>query len=303
MCSVQVLMSTYNGEKYIRRQIDSILNQKDVAIHLLIRDDGSTDSTCEIIRSYAEKYSDQVEVTMGSNIGYKKSFLTLIQLAGDYDYYAFADQDDYWKPDKEIASIRKMEADDFNGAKLAQVNLEATDENLTPIIPAPSLPLFLILIHDQIYAGDFFQGCLMTWNLKAMKLLKAYIPKGGYSHDHWSGKVVFLLGKIYFIKDKKICYTRHGDNVSITGDINRARLQRLKTMFSGDKEVYDNIGADMLAGYSSLLPEHDRKMCMDLANYKQDFFAKMRLLLNPNLSRPSLVGTIFFKLSLFFNRV
>ena len=140
MRSVQVLMSTYNGEKYIRRQIDSILNQKDVAIHLLIRDDGSTDSTCEIIRSYAEKYSDQVEVTMGSNIGYKKSFLTLIQLAGDYDYYAFADQDDYWKPDKEIASIRKMEADDFNGAKLAQVNLEATDENLTPIIPAPSLP-------------------------------------------------------------------------------------------------------------------------------------------------------------------
>lgn len=303
MRSVQVLMSTYNGEKYIRRQIDSILNQKDVAIHLLIRDDGSTDSTCEIIRSYAEKYSDQVEVTMGSNIGYKKSFLTLIQLAGDYDYYAFADQDDYWKPDKEIASIRKMEADDFNGAKLAQVNLEATDENLTPLNPPPHFRLLTIRKHDQVYSGDFFQGCLMTWNYAAMKILKAYYPLGDHSHDHWVGKIIYLLGQVYFVQDKKICYSRHGDNTSTTDDRTGGRLLRLKSMFSGDKEVYDNIGADVLAGYSTLVSEHDRKICEDLVNYKQDFFAKMRLLLNPDLSRPSLAGTIFFKLSLFLNRV
>lgn len=303
MRSVQVLMSTYNGEKYIRRQIDSILNQKDVAIHLLIRDDGSTDSTCEIIRSYAEKYSDQVEITMGSNMGYKKSFLTLIQLAGDYDYYAFADQDDYWKPDKEIASIEKMESDDFVGAKLAQVNLEATDENLVPLNPPPHFQLLTLQRHDQVYSGDFFQGCLMTWNHDAMKLLKAYYPAGNHSHDHWVGKVVYLFGKIYFVHNKEICYSRHGNNTSTTDDRNSGRTLRLKSMLAGDKEVYDNLAHDLLAGYGTLLTRHDREMCEDLVNYKHDLRAKMRLLLNPNLSRPSIAGTVFFKLSLLLNRV
>ena len=95
MKTVQILLSSYNGEKYISRQIDSILRQKDVEIHLLIRDDGSTDGTRAIIKEYEKKYPANVEVVFGENMGWKKSFFTLLRLAGDYDYYAFADQDDY----------------------------------------------------------------------------------------------------------------------------------------------------------------------------------------------------------------
>ena len=83
MKTVQILLSSYNGEKYISRQIDSILRQKDVEIHLLIRDDGSTDGTRAIIKEYEKKYPANVEVILGENMGWKKSFFTLLHLPGN----------------------------------------------------------------------------------------------------------------------------------------------------------------------------------------------------------------------------
>ena len=93
---VAVLMSTYNGEKYIRDQIDSILSQIKVNVTLFIRDDGSTDSTVKIITQYTEKYSN-IKFWVGENIGVGNSFMQLLySLTDEFDYYAFSDQDDIW---------------------------------------------------------------------------------------------------------------------------------------------------------------------------------------------------------------
>ncbi len=303
MKSVQVLLSSYNGEKYIERQIESILAQEEVDVHLLIRDDGSKDSTRKIIAEYAERYPDKVEVVTGENLGYKKSFLKLLKMAGDYDYYAFADQDDYWLPDKEISSIREMEKDGDDIPKLAQVNLEGTDENLKPLVPPPIYRELCITDHDSVYAGDFFQGCIMTWNKKAMELFRDYTPKGNYSHDHWVGKVVYLLGRVYFVKEKKICYTRHGDNTSSTDDRFGGRYRRLLVLLHGNESVYDNLGKDLLEGYRRLLAAHDAQICEDFDTYKTNLPAKWRLLTNMKLRRPSALATILYKFCLLINRV
>lgn len=303
MRSVQVLLSSYNGEKYIQRQIDSILAQEEVDIHLLIRDDGSKDRTREIIAEYVEKYPDKVEVVTGENLGYKKSFLTLLQLAGDYDYYAFADQDDYWLPDKEISSIREMEKDGDDIPKLAQVNLEATDENLKPLVPPPAYRELCVPEHDNTYAGDFFQGCIMTWNQKAMDLFRDYMPKGNYSHDHWVGKVTYLLGRVYFVTEKKIYYSRHGDNTSTTDDRFGGRYRRLMTLLHGNENVYDNMGADLLAAYRHKLSDHDVRLCEDFVKYKTHFSSKWRLLTNSKLRRPSALATVLYKFCILINRV
>ncbi len=303
MRSVQVLLSSYNGEKYIERQIKSILAQEEVDIHLLIRDDGSKDSTRKIIAAYADRYPDKVEVVIGENLGYKKSFLTLLKLAGEYDYYAFADQDDYWLPDKEISSIREMEKDPEDIPKLAQVDFLVTDENLKPLVPALVYPELYVSDHDWIYAGEFFQGCLMTWNRKAMDLLKSYTPKGDYSHDHWVGEVIYLLGRVYFVPQKKMYYTRHGDNTSVSNDLMRTRWLRMKALFWGGKSVYYNMGQDLLTGYRSFLSLHDVQMCEDLANYKMHFSAKWRLLTNRKLRRPSALATVLYKFCILINRV
>ena len=106
---VSVLMSTYNGEKYIREQIESILNQKKVKVHLLIRDDGSQDSTIEIVKEYANKYPN-VSVYAGKNIGIGNSFMELLRNAPEADYYAFADQDDVWLDGKLERAIELIKA-------------------------------------------------------------------------------------------------------------------------------------------------------------------------------------------------
>ena len=108
-------MSTYNGEKYLREQIDSILEQDcerfgKAEIKLLVRDDGSKDTTLDILKEYADNYPDKIQYYQGENAGVIKSFFELIQKADDTaDYYALADQDDYWMPGKLSAGIDKIE--------------------------------------------------------------------------------------------------------------------------------------------------------------------------------------------------
>lgn len=304
MKTVQILLSSYNGEKYISRQIDSILRQKDVEIHLLIRDDGSTDGTRAIIKEYEKKYPANVEVVLGENMGWKKSFFTLLQLAGDYDYYAFADQDDYWYEDKEISSIKVMEAEsrNYNLPQLVQTQYTTTDELLNPIIPQPPNRPVIPKYHDEIFAEEFFQGCCMTWNNVAMNLIKKYTPQNEYAHDHWVGVVCYLLGKIYFIQVPKFSYVRHSGNASITGNQLAGQIARLKRFLHGDRQLYYNMGDDLLRGYKESLNNHDKVMCIDLINYKHSIKKKIKLLFNYHLRRRSIRGSLFFKFSILLNR-
>jgi glycosyltransferase involved in cell wall biosynthesis len=302
MKTVQILLSSYNGEKYISRQIDSILRQKDVEIHLLIRDDGSTDGTRAIIKEYEKKYPANVEVILGENMGWKKSFFTLLQLAGDYDYYAFADQDDYWYEDKEISSIKVMEDDPAEGPKMVQVHYVTTDENLIPWQVQPPVWPVMPSYHDEIFADDLFQGCCMTWNDRAMKIIQKYKPKADFAHDYWVGVVCYLLGKTYLLDEKKFSYIRHVGNSSPTGNATAGQFLRLKKLLSGNNNVYFNIGNDMINGYAELLTEHDLNICMDLKEYKNNIVSKLRILFNFKLRRRSWKGTLFFKLCVLLNK-
>ena len=104
---VCVLLSTYNGEKYLKEQLDSVLNQKDITLNFLVRDDGSTDSTIDILKQYEKE--GKIKLIVGKNIGYKKSFYELAKLAPLSDYYAFCDQDDVWDDDKLITAVNMLE--------------------------------------------------------------------------------------------------------------------------------------------------------------------------------------------------
>ena len=107
---IVVLLSTYNGEKYLQEQIDSILNQKSShQIDLMVRDDGSSDGTIEILKFYEEQYPARVKVNFEKNIGYIHSFFELIREAEGYDYYALSDQDDIWYPEKMERMLRAIE--------------------------------------------------------------------------------------------------------------------------------------------------------------------------------------------------
>ena len=134
METVQILMSTYNGERYIREQIDSFLQQTYPLINILVRDDGSSDGTIAILEEYAEKY-DNITYYKGNNLGVIQSFLQLLRDSDDAaTYYAFADQDDVWLPEKIEKAIEMLENNTETSMPLLYCSdVYVTDENLNVI--------------------------------------------------------------------------------------------------------------------------------------------------------------------------
>jgi len=106
---VQVLLSTYNGDQFVKELVKSILGQSGVDVRLLIRDDGSTDTTLDILDLLAKSHPE-IELIKATNCGVVGSFFELLSLAKDSDFYAFADQDDIWKPDKLISAVMMLES-------------------------------------------------------------------------------------------------------------------------------------------------------------------------------------------------
>ena len=121
---IAVLMSTYNGERYLREQIDSILNQKiEVCFDLIVRDDGSTDKTIEILKMYAD--AGKLFFSIGKNVGAARGFVNLLHENPGYDYYAFSDQDDVWNEDKLKKGITAIQ--DIKKPALYCTNCELVD--------------------------------------------------------------------------------------------------------------------------------------------------------------------------------
>ena len=127
--SVCVLMSTYNGEKYIKEQLDSILSQVGVELSVLIRDDGSSDSTLSIIKDYAEQ-NKNIKYYVGENIKPAQSFIDLIFNSPDADYYALSDQDDVWDKDKLKCAIDLLQATNPDKPAMYHSNLRIVDGDL-----------------------------------------------------------------------------------------------------------------------------------------------------------------------------
>lgn len=129
---IQVLMSTYNGAKFIDEQIDSIFLQEGVVVYLLIRDDGSQDDTWDHLLAAKSRYEKKICIERGMNLGYRKSFLSLFEKVNmEMDYFAFSDQDDVWLPKKLLRGANAL-ANNCN-AWLYTSALTITDQELKPI--------------------------------------------------------------------------------------------------------------------------------------------------------------------------
>ena len=122
---VTVLLSTYNGHQHIKELVDSVLMQDSVDVKLQVRDDGSTDNTIDILRSYNDS---RIAVKKGKNLKPALSFLTLLRECDDSDYYAYCDQDDYWYPNKLITAINELKI--IQDPALFISTYDVCDENL-----------------------------------------------------------------------------------------------------------------------------------------------------------------------------
>lgn len=209
MIGIVVLMSTYNGEKYIKTQLDSILQQS-VKPHVLIRDDGSIDATVEIIEEYINSGED-VELIRGENLGVKASFFELIKMAPEADYYAFADQDDYWLANKLERAIFLLEAEDSKSPLLYCSDTYLVDDDLQVIKredrkPRPSFGNALV--------ENICTGCTAVFNRALLETVRNNMPNTEriVMHDWWLYLIAETYGKTVFDNEPQIYYRQHGNN-------------------------------------------------------------------------------------------
>ncbi|MGO3447035.1 MAG: glycosyltransferase [Kluyvera intermedia] len=205
-------MSTYNGDKYLSEQLDSLLLLEGHP-DIYIRDDGSTDKTKNIIKKY-QSVHERITLIEGGNIGVVASFIALIQSvpSAKYSYYSFCDQDDFWEVDKVSRAIECIK--DNNGAAMYCSTLNVVDASLEfkflSSYPDKSPGLANALVENIV------TGCTCVLNDIAFNKIKSYLPVADriVMHDWWFYLVMSSLGSIYFDRQSRIKYRQHGQNVA-----------------------------------------------------------------------------------------
>lgn len=225
---VNILLSTFNGEPYLRQQLDSLLAQDYPHIRIQIRDDGSTDSTIEILRGYAKTYSN-IRFTCGPNLGAATSFFALLNEADpDCTHFAFCDQDDVWLPNKISRAVAAMETAGDLHPSLYFSRVEYVDAQLRPLgISRKPRQLGF----GNALVENCAPGCTMLMNAQARQLLLARLPQRFFIHDSWCYLVISAFGHLIFDDIAPIRYRQHSTNVlgAATNPISslKSRLRRL----------------------------------------------------------------------------
>lgn len=235
--TIDILLPTYNGEKYLREQLDSILNQTYKNIRLIISDDCSKDSTPEILEAYRNKDSRIELYLQKENIGVVKGIEFLLQKVKS-KYYMLADQDDVWLPIKVEKSIETLKREN---ADLVFGDLEVVDENLKTIYP--SFGDFMLLnrkINKYIdsYKVNYLYNCVTGCTVLSKKeFIEKILPIPAESkyliHDHWIGIMAALNGKLAYMPEKYIKYRQHGNNQVGTNKISHGfkKLEQVRELF------------------------------------------------------------------------
>jgi glycosyltransferase involved in cell wall biosynthesis len=207
---VQVLLSTYNGERFLRPQLDSLLAQDHPNVSILVRDDGSSDGTQAILDEYA-RGGARMQVIRGTHLGFTQSFFDLIERSSpEADFLALSDQDDVWLPEKLSRAVRWLECHGADGPSLYGSAVMRVDHDLRPrgVLGARERRLSF---RNALVTGPL-GGCTMVFNRRAGELLRGRVPREAHFHDGWIYLVLSALGMVLFDPRPSILKRQHDRN-------------------------------------------------------------------------------------------
>ena len=308
---VLVLMSTYNGERFLKEQIDSILSQEGVDVRLLVRDDGSTDRTWEILEEYASGYRNIV-ITMGENVGFVKSFSALVRMALDQTtieeavqttptppnlggeremFYAFADQDDIWMPKKLSTACSVLSSKDASKPHLftsnsMQINAEGKELELFHKGPEPKFRKGNVLVFGTE------QGCSMVFNRKAMELYAECEPQLTW-HDRWLYHICYFLGSVTYDHQPLFYYRRHENNAlanhhagSLEGE--RSKIVRVYRILCVEPPVTNHVemAKEFYDHFAPMLDPSDRQLFKRFIVCRKSVVSKIYMLFSRHFIYP-----------------
>lgn len=293
---VIVLLSTYNGEKYLKEQIESVLNQKNVEVKILVRDDGSTDNTVKILEEYQKK--GKLSWYCGKNLKPAMSFIDLIFTANESDYYAFCDQDDVWDNNKlEVAISKIKNYRDTPAMYYSSQRLVDKELNL--------INIHKINTERTKYASFIINnaaGCTVVFNKELLKKIKAHRPDWVAMHDNWTYKVcVSLGGFVYADEDAYINYRQHGKNVvglnsDFFGKVKRAKdIIFTSSIKKNIEQLYKLYGNEMIEEY--------KKICECIIGSSKSIKNRFELLKNKDIDFKDKWLNLTFKLKVLLNKM
>lgn len=278
--SVIVLLSTYNGEKYLEEQLDSIFAQDKVNVSMFVRDDGSTDRTCSILEKYSKNYP--LKWYVGENIGVCSSYMELVSRCEVVDYYAYSDQDDYWYPNK-LYEATKLIGENDNPI-LYVSNLTVVDEHRNFIaMHWDSLDPHRNLIQRFDKLG--VNACTMVMNKKMMVLLKSdkYKPRNDLMkqiyHDRWTVFIADLIAYTIYDHNSYIDYRQHSSNTAGFFKRNTLYKRIINFIKSKPQNVRINLAQELLIKTKENIKETDREKLQLVCEYRKRFKYRLKLLL------------------------
>lgn len=298
---VAVIMSTYNGEKYLRQQIDSILNQVGVEKELFIRDDGSKDKTVEIIKEYEKRYSN-VHVDLGKNIGFRQSFIQELLKTEGFDYYAFSDQDDFWEPEKLFQGCISIKKSKEKIPMVYYSNLNVSDENLnvyrTTKLHTRKKSLASLVMRRSI------AGCTMIFNKQMWeKIASVNITDDMLKRGHDS----FILSLCYSIKGSVICdssayikYRQHTSNTSGSSNGVYQRIKKESKNLLNKKGTEPAIAKSILENWGNSIGEEEKRQLKLIKNSGKSIRARLIIFCSNKFSTGNLLLTILGKIKALF---
>lgn len=302
-----ILLCTYNGERYLREQIDSIISQSYNNWCLFVSDDGSSDSTIRIVQEYQSVLgSEKLKLVKGPGKGFASNFMSLTKIVPeDFDYYAFSDQDDIWLKDKLLIAIAKLEENKTsNMPKVYCGRTTLVDEKNNTIgksplfTKAPSLKNALV----QSIAG----GNTMMLNKKAFTIVSQTPEQCEIvSHDWWIYIITSAAGgQIIYDANPTIRYRQHTGNLVGSNSGWYARCTRLMGLLKGRLKCWNQKNIDSLLCMSAFTTNESKEIINAFVTGRQDFFIKrLFVLMRLGLYRQTLAGTMALYFAIFLNKI
>lgn len=294
--NIVVLMSTYNGSRYIKEQLASIYSQKGVSCSLLVRDDGSSDDTCSILEK--EQCDGKLKWYSGTNLGPAMSFLDLLKHAPKADYYAFSDQDDVWLDDKLKSAIDQL-GGGLEHPALYFCQTQLVDKNLKKLDSVKINPL---VTYGEALAYQFIGGCTMVFNDALRNIIVQYTPGYMRMHDIWIYDVALAVGaSVYFDPIPHILYRQHGDNT--VGQLDscafrwKARMDRMRH----EGHIRSRIASELYNGFKDSMSLENRRLTERVVNYRHSLKDKIHLLCSSDLKCAEKSIRFTSKLAILFN--
>lgn len=294
---VAICMSTYNGEKYLEEQLESLFNQTYSNIKIYVRDDGSVDKTKEILEKYKDKI---IIVDSKENLGVTKSFMNLLTIDEDADYYAFCDQDDVWLPNKIEMAVEKLKKSKKEIPTMYFTDYDYYDENMNYINRSAinkNGPSFKNALVECISLG---MNMVINRSLRDI-LVENKMEKAMY-HDWIIYLIASSIGNIIYDRQVSVKYRRHGNNVSSANqNFIQFQIWRIKQIF---KKYYFKQVKEQLIEFENIYKEHlkieDKKVLSLFTKKKYSFINAIKKVFYPHMFRQRLIDDMFIRIIFLF---